>query len=502
MRPLLSTLGKQTLIYGISGTALQAVGLITLPVFARTFTPAEYGVLEIVTVGLAALLLVADLGLASALQRSYFDYSDDEQARRRRVVATAILAALVMALGISAAIALARVPLADWLFDGQGYTTLIALAALSIPLTVAATMLRQVMRLHFRPWHFATSATLSAILAGGLGAGLVLWTSAGLNGVVIGLIAGNLLGVLYGLVVVGRDSVARFSVQEWRDARLRASADPRGRGHVGHRLPRSRHAQPLGGPRGRGDLRDRFAFRDRRDARRHGIGGLLTVSALAVVRGSGGRAAPRVRVLTYVAIVLAFMSLELILFAREVLSVIAPDFGDVYDVVGILCLSVTIFGVASVAAAAFVLARKTHLIATDSLIAVAVNFVFALVLIPPLDGLGVALATLGGYATLAVAYYLNGQRVYPTAYVARKLVVAIGAAAAMMPVGLLSTVLEHSIVKILTLASFPAVLVLLRVIHLGELTAILERRAAVICAPVPSPPPPAGESAPESSRAF
>ena len=475
MRPLLSTLGKQTLIYGISGTALQAVGLITLPVFARTFTPAEYGVLEIVTVGLAALLLVADLGLASASQRSYFDYSDDEQARRRRVVATAILAALVMALGISAAIALARVPLADWLFDGQGYTTLIALAALSIPLTVAATMLRQVMRLHFRPWHFATSATLSAILAGGLGAGLVLWTSAGLNGVVIGLIAGNLLGVLYGLVVVGRDSVARFSVQELRVM-------------LAFGLPLIPAAAAMWG----------IVFLDRvmlsrladlGDVGTYAIASRFATVVMLAVTAFGLAYSPfllslwsedpeaekrlRVRVLTYVAIVLAFVSLGLTLFAREVLSVIAPDFGDAYDVVGILCLSVTIFGVASVAAAAFVLARKTHLIAIYSLTAVAVNFVLALVLIPPLDGLGAALATLGGYATLAVAYYLNGQRVYPTAYVARKPVVAIGAAAAMMPVGLLSTGLEHSIVKILTLASFPAVLVLLRVIDRGELTAIL-----------------------------
>ena len=58
LRARLLTLGRQTFVYGIAGAASQAVGIVTLPVFARTFSPAQYGVLEIATVGYAALLVL------------------------------------------------------------------------------------------------------------------------------------------------------------------------------------------------------------------------------------------------------------------------------------------------------------------------------------------------------------------------------------------------------------------------------------------------------------
>ena len=95
MKQHFSKLGKQTLVYGISGTALQAVGLITLPIFARVFSPTEYGVLELVTVGIAATMLFADLSLRSASQRSFFDYAGHEDAERRSVICTALTASLL-----------------------------------------------------------------------------------------------------------------------------------------------------------------------------------------------------------------------------------------------------------------------------------------------------------------------------------------------------------------------------------------------------------------------
>ena len=104
-----------------------------------------------------------------------------------------------------------------------------------------------------------------------------------------------------------------------------------------------------------------------------------------------------------------------------------------------LCLGITLFGVANVALAAFVLARRTQLIAIYSLAAVAVNLALTLVLIPPLAGLGAALAAGGGYATLAAGYYVHGQRIYPTPYTPWKPAAAIVTAAAPMPLSLLSS---------------------------------------------------------------
>ena len=195
MKQHLYSLGKQTLVYGISAAALQVVGVITLPIFARTFSPGEYGALEIVTVGVSAMLMFADIGMSSASQRSYFDYAEGDE-RRRTVLATAIAAALTTATALAVALILFHRPLSDWLFHGKPYGELVVLGALTLPVTVLATLLREVMRLRFMAWSYTISAIAGAVIAAGLSIWLVLGTNAGMDGVLIGALAGNAVAVL------------------------------------------------------------------------------------------------------------------------------------------------------------------------------------------------------------------------------------------------------------------------------------------------------------------
>jgi O-antigen/teichoic acid export membrane protein len=76
MRRHIARLGQQTVVYGLSGVAQQFLGVITVPVMARVFSRGQYGVLTLTTTGIAAVAIFVDLGLASASQRSYYDYSD------------------------------------------------------------------------------------------------------------------------------------------------------------------------------------------------------------------------------------------------------------------------------------------------------------------------------------------------------------------------------------------------------------------------------------------
>src|SRR5690242_4601159 len=91
-------LAKQTLVYGIGAVAAQLIGVITLPIYARVFDPSEYGVVEVITVGLAVLGIVVDLGLVSAAQRSYFDYDDSRPEQRRVVLSSSIGPSMAIAL--------------------------------------------------------------------------------------------------------------------------------------------------------------------------------------------------------------------------------------------------------------------------------------------------------------------------------------------------------------------------------------------------------------------
>ncbi len=77
-------LARQTLTYAVSGVIGPAIAVLTLPVFARVFTQAEYGVLELGTTLTTLALTVTDLGLLAAAQRSFFDYGRDAQDERHR----------------------------------------------------------------------------------------------------------------------------------------------------------------------------------------------------------------------------------------------------------------------------------------------------------------------------------------------------------------------------------------------------------------------------------
>src|SRR2546430_13456926 len=47
-------LARQTLAYGLSGLLVPLAGMITLPIFARTFSQSQYGILELATTTLTA----------------------------------------------------------------------------------------------------------------------------------------------------------------------------------------------------------------------------------------------------------------------------------------------------------------------------------------------------------------------------------------------------------------------------------------------------------------
>ena len=67
-------LARQTLAYGLSGFLAPLVGMITLPIFARTFTQSQYGILELATTAATVALAITDAGLTAAALRGFYDY--------------------------------------------------------------------------------------------------------------------------------------------------------------------------------------------------------------------------------------------------------------------------------------------------------------------------------------------------------------------------------------------------------------------------------------------
>ncbi len=216
MRQHLVRLGKQSLVYGLSGATLQAIGIVTFPILARVFHPHDYGVLEIGTAATAVALTLVDVGMGSASQRSFYDYPREAQDERRAVISTGLAFTTAVATILAAVAVLARHPISAWLFDGEDHTRVIVLAALTIPVSNGAAYLRNTMRLRFRTWQYAVSSSVTSLVSAGVILLCVVVLDLGVAGVFVGLLVGQSLACFWGLVVVRDDLALRFSRSELR----------------------------------------------------------------------------------------------------------------------------------------------------------------------------------------------------------------------------------------------------------------------------------------------
>jgi O-antigen/teichoic acid export membrane protein len=440
-------IAKQTVIYGLSGVSLQLVGLITLPVFARAFSPSDYGVLELTIVGSSIALTVVDAGFASASQRSFYDYDDSRIEQRRSIISTALVFTTLLACVVALTVILARGPLSAWLFNGEHRDTLIITAALSLPLINAANLTRQTMRLRFRAWRFVSSSALAACVSAAVGVVAVVAFDAGVAGVFVGLIVGNALAAAYGLVAIRGDVSRSFSGYEFR--RMLTYGIPL--------IPTALALWAL-------SFLDRIMLSKLStldEVGQYAIANrVASVLMLAVVAFSAAVGPQlfvlysqdpehekliRARLLTYLTVALCLGGICLSLFAREIVQVVAPGYNSAYEAVGLLVLSIVAFGVSSVTMVGIGYTRRAEFFAIGAGLAFAVHVGLNFALMPSIGMLGAAISTATAYALLAVVYFLVSQRLYPTRYEGRKVFLTLAlatpaAALGVVPLGAASEV--------------------------------------------------------------
>jgi O-antigen/teichoic acid export membrane protein len=452
-----STLAQHTLAYGLSGFIVPLVGLVTLPIYSRIFSPEEYGLLELGIVLTSIGLVLADGGLSAAAQRQFYEYSPGQAAERRNVVFTALVATLALGLVVAAVLTLLRGTIADRLLERPGEETLIAVVAATIPAITMATYFREIMRLGFRTGAYLMSSVLTAVLTGVLGVFAVTALDLEVEGVFLGTLAAALVAAAYGGFAVRADIGGRFSRREL--AALLAYGLPF--------VPAGITAWVL-------LLVDRLILRRLEDLDAVGqyaiasrLSGVLALAMTAFILALGPylfsvyaqspeqEKAVRGRTLTYLAFVLGLGALALTLFSKDLTELIAPDYDEAHEAVGPLAFGAIGYGAASILLTGISLARRTMYVALLSTIAGAANIVLNLALIPPLGIAGAGLASAGGYGLLAVLYYWAAQRVYPTPFepgrVVTIVVLAIAAALiALVPLGGAAAVGLH----VLTIGAF------------------------------------------------
>ena len=432
------TLARQTLVYALAAAIAPAIGVITLPILARVFSQREYGLLELATTLSSVTLTVTDLGLIAAASRSYFDYTDQEQAARRRVLSTALRITTLITAVATLLLVVFREPVSAWLFGTPEGQLVALVAATLIPLNTFR-YLTEAMRLRFQAVHFLIMTAIAVTLGAVLVIVVVGVLHHGVESIfVVGLVS-NGAACLYGLYIVRDTIFGGFSRPE-----------------LGTMLRYGLPLVPAAVLLWALALIDRVLLSRLADLDAVGqyaialrLGGLLLLAvnafqlALTPFFFSLFSQDPelekeaRGRTLTYMTFIYGSAAVLISLFAREVLHIVAPAFGDSYKAVMPLTFGTVFYGLSSLLLLGISLARKTSLVLAFTAVAAAVNVILNVALIPPYGMVGAAVATGTGYAVLALASYWVGRRVYPTPYDLRSVLVILAAAMATAFVGVL-----------------------------------------------------------------
>lgn len=416
---------RDTAVYGGGDLLVRATGFLTLPIYTRVFSPAEYGVWGYATTAVGLLTGVLALGGDSAYARYYFAARTFEE--RRTLTSTCIAFLALWSVGV----VLLALPfsglISRWSFGTGKHALLLVVVLLSAPVGLVGALLGEALRNQFRPVLYTVLSTANAVSVIALSLIAVLILHWGLVGVGAGTLLGTLLLLPARIWAVRELLAADFSLRVLRQLL-----------HFGVPLVPVSVAYWV------------FAYSDRIVIAKLSTlaqVGLYSVAAsvtaiLALAHGALGQAwsphAMRMyeedpefaraffgRMLAFIVLLFGALCVAISAFAPEILRVVAPpSYEHAATAVAPLCLGYLAFASTQVTALGISLAKRTVYFAVFAWMAAALNLALNLALVPIWGMVASAWATAASYLMLSLAYFRISQRLWPIEYDRRRVLTA------------------------------------------------------------------------------
>ena len=191
---------KDASLYSLSSVIARGFSLITVPVFTRILSPADFGALDLLSYLAVLVPLVVGLSLDQAVARFYIDAADNEE--RKRIASTVLIYTIfVYSIFIPVAFPLSEYMADHWL-DGQTDQRTILLVFILVWVHSIFYIANNQLKYLFLSKQYALSNVGNTILSVVLGFILVLYADFGIAGIFLGQIIGQsvfaLLSLYYG----------------------------------------------------------------------------------------------------------------------------------------------------------------------------------------------------------------------------------------------------------------------------------------------------------------
>ena len=412
----ISKLGLDTIAYGLSSVVASIFAIFLVPLFTRILTPADYGLVALVTAITGVVATFVVLGLDSAAWVFYFE--DGDESRRLSVMGSWFWCQLVVSVAASALIIVSAPWLGPYISKGSSASWVLILAALAVPLGAFRQVAGIWLRCNRMAWKVAGFFTASALSSMGASAVMVLVFRLGVRGVFLGQLVGAVVTAAVGVTIIRRmiglhhfswrmlSGMFRFglplipaALAGW----ITASSDRiilnvmLGETAVGLYSVAASSASVVAFF----TLAFQFAWGP---------------FALSAVTGPRGREVLGIA-LSWFMLVSCFLAVTLSIFAPEVMRLLTtPKFYAAASSVPYLAFSVVAMGIMQVVAIGAYVAKKTAIVAGSMFVGAAVNVALNFALIPLMGRDGAGAATLVAYLVAAIYTYLRSQRHFTIDY--------------------------------------------------------------------------------------
>ena len=217
MSSYLKKIGKHTAIFSLTGMLSKAVGFLLLPLYTRYLNPVDYGILELVTVGLQISVLLVTQGLAPAIVQNYaYKYLND-QAMKNKVLNTAFIYLMVIASLYCGVFFCFAGYINNLLFEMNDYSHLFRVIAVTILLRCSTYIPNAVLIVRLNSFQISIAQLTHLIVNLSLNIYFIVVLNLGVKGIIYGNVIAELILVmiLYSLIV--KDLSFSFSFQTLRN---------------------------------------------------------------------------------------------------------------------------------------------------------------------------------------------------------------------------------------------------------------------------------------------
>lgn len=209
----LKGVSKHTLIYGLGPIFQKSLGFLLLPVYTHYLTPADYGILELITIGIAIWIMIANQGMGTAFFK-YYPWDDPE--KETECVSTAFFHIFFtgIALAIVSLAALFFIDASVLRINGTNLKSLLVIAVWSGFFQIVVIVPFQKLRAQMRSKKYVVVSTLGFAVNLLINILLIVVFHMGLLGLLLGnMIASALVAAMLGFSIRKVLHIRKFSVQ-------------------------------------------------------------------------------------------------------------------------------------------------------------------------------------------------------------------------------------------------------------------------------------------------